>query len=86
MRNKDIIDSWCTSNSHDPWIAHDMCPTDSETEISIIRRSNRHGFQSWGWSDPLNKIILSDHKLNRAQRKLIWKHAKLIANALNKAD
>lgn len=72
---------------HDPWIVHNMHPKSIKTEISIIKKSNEHGFQSWGWHDGTNKIILKSFENGYNTKKEI-KHvvnmATVIANALNK--
>ena len=76
-------------SKHDPWIAHNMCPKSQETEISIIRKSNKHGFQSWGWENINDKLIIAifdgdrDYSI-KEHIKNAMKMAKVIAKALNK--
>jgi hypothetical protein len=62
----------------------DVC--DSDIEISVIAKNNKHGHRSWGWPDT-NKIILLDGSI-QGKDDLDWtiNVAKILCNALNRKE
>ena len=55
-----------------------------EAEIAVLRKSNTHGLESYGWDDQ-DKIILFDNIQFNSREEIEWakKVAKTIADALN---
>lgn len=51
----------------------------SECEISIIRRNNRHGFISYGWPDPNNKIVIFSSEHEQVLPKILFENMKSLA-------
>jgi len=56
-------------------------------ELSVVRLTNKHGQQSWGWGDE-NKIIIcgNENQLNpgtKAQVAFMRKAAKILCEGLN---
>lgn len=58
-------------------------------EISVIKKDNKHGHESWGWGDE-DKIILWDSSGNISNEmytgNIVWckKVAELLCNSMNK--
>lgn len=50
-----------------------------EVEISIIRKNNRHGFISYGWPDPDNKIVIYDGGNDEVLPKILFENLKSLA-------
>lgn len=56
---------------------------EGEIEISVIRESNKHGQDSWGWGDE-DKIILPEmNPGTKEQYVLLFSMATLMARAFN---
>jgi hypothetical protein len=58
-----------------------------DVEISVVRKSNKHGFKSYGWAD-LNKIILFSNLDGPNEYEINWckKVAELVCYILNEND
>lgn len=59
-------------------------PNFGSVEISVVRKNNKHGIESYGW-EGLNKIILfKDDDYTKKEMKWCEHVAKVICDALNK--
>jgi hypothetical protein len=55
-----------------------------EAELSVIRKSNKHGRRSYGWDDE-NKIIMPDlNPCDKGQRQKLYRMAEVMCEAFNK--
>ncbi len=58
---------------------------DISIEVSVIRKSHKHGFESWGWGGSRKIILFGDYEIeNTADIEWMKKVAKTVADALNK--
>lgn len=82
--------------SRGDWLVCTIEMTGSHGEISVCRKSFSHGFQSWGWDDFDQKIIIFDNdrseyypmkmKTYKALQARMVTRARRFAEVLNQLD